>query len=295
MRKSLIFVLVLCLLLVMMGCSKAADKKEEIIGCTEEDCALVYDGAEYITYNTTLKSKSGKISSEDNEFQYRLFQDDRYITSGNSMTNHFKIMERSNTRLLTVYEHDNENEALFPFAIIDGQYVYAVMEYKGDRQKFVGLFRLNSSGDLEQLKTNQSEMTDKIFGIGIHAEDNVYTLLYDNGKQDLYKTDPSLASFELVAEDVSRTLSTLKDEVCYMKDQSLYCGKAPVQKLNAGTALAWVIADRYVLEVDDTGNYQVKELQDGKELLSGARYIGYNHDGSQIVIYSEGKMDVLEG
>lgn|GEM_PF-1704693 len=294
MRKLFIFPLCL-LLLVMMGCSKATDKKEEIIGCTEEDCALVYDGFEYVAYNTSLKSQVGKIIAKDNEFQYRLFQDDKFITSGNSMTNHFKIMERSNTRLLTVYEHDKDNEALFPFAIIDGQYAFAVMEYAGEEQKFVGLFRLNESGKLEQLQTVQSEMANKIFGVGIHADNNIYTLLYDNGKQDLYKTDRSLASFELVAKDVNRTLSTRNGDVCYMKDQSMYCGQASVQKLEPGTALAWVISDSYVLEVDDTGDYQVKALQGGKLLLSGSRFIGYDRDGSKLVIYCEEKMEVLEG
>ena len=56
-------------------------------------------------------------------------------------------------------------------------------------------------------------------------------------KNKIYiKQISSLSEFELVAEDVNRPLSTLFDEVCYTKDQKLFCGQKMIKELTQDTA-----------------------------------------------------------
>lgn len=284
----------ICLILLLIGCDLAAGVKSESLGCSSEDCKLVYDGVQYHTYDMKLKSLSGKIDSADNEFQYRLSSNDLYVTSGNSITNGFKIMKNENERLQTVYEHKNRKEAIYPVGVIDNNHIFAVMEYDSDKQTFIGLFQFNNDkNNLKQLKTERNEKTEKIFGVGISSENNIFLLLNEDEKQNLYKTDLSLSKFELVAENVSQNLSTLSGEVCYIKDQKLFCGNKVIKELDEETVLAWVV-DKYILEVNATGKYEVSELTDQKLLHSGSDFIGFDERPSEINIYSNNKMLELE-
>ncbi|AIM16314.1 hypothetical protein HW35_08565 [Bacillus sp. X1(2014)] len=290
MKKQL--AIILGMILTLFGCSRDSSGTEEILGCSKENCILVYDGVEYITYDTTSKQRTGKISTKENDFQYRLSKHDQYITYGNSVSSEFKIMKRVNERLETIYVHPSKTEAIFPFAYVKDEPIFAVMDYDGDKQKFIGLFHLKKN-QLEQLPTKQNEKTKKIFGIGISANDQIYTLLHEDGVQNLYKTNINLSKFELIAKDVTQNLSTLYGDVCYMKDQTLYCGKQVLTKLQPKTVLAWVVGDQYILEVDDIGNYEVRAVKDKQLLLSGNKFIGFDEKSSEVRIYSEGKMEKL--
>jgi hypothetical protein len=290
MKKRLI--IIMGMILALLGCSRDSSGTEEILGCSQENCILVYDGVEYITYDTTPKQRTGKISAKENDFQYRLSKHDQYITYGNSVTSEFKIMKRVNERLETVYVHPSKTEGIFPFAYLNNEPIFAVMDYDGNEQRFVGLFHLKKN-QLEQLPTKQNEKTKKIFGVGISANDQIYTLLHEDGVQNLYKTNISLSKFELIAKDVTQNLSTLTGDVCYIKEQTLYCGKEVLTKLQPNTVSAWVVGDQYILEVDDTGNYEVRAIKDKNLLLSGNKFIGFDEKSSEVWIYSEGKMEKL--
>ena len=291
MKKLFLFLFLI--LFILTGCEQDA-KEEFVLGCFEENCKLVYDGFEYLTYQPDKMSQTGKVSAEGNDFQYRLFNHDDYVTHGNSLTNGFKIMKRENEQLRTVYSHNNNNEGIYPFAYINGDYIFSVMDYSKDTQKFVGLFRLNEEHKLEQINTEMSEKSESIFGVGISAHDQIYTLLYENEKQNLYKTNLSLSEFELVAEDVNRPLSTLFDEVCYTKDQKLFCGQKMIKELTQDTATAWVLGNRYILEVDETAFYTVRDLDEQKLLFSGMDFIGFDIKSSEIIIYCDGDVKILE-
>jgi hypothetical protein len=290
MKKRLI--IIMGMILALLGCSRDSSGTEEILGCLNENCILVYDGVEYITYDTTSKQRTGKISAKENDFQYRLSKHDQYITYGNSVTSEFKIMKRDNERLETIYVHPSKTEGIFPFAYLNNEPIFAVMDYDSNEQRFVGLFHLKKN-QLEQLPTKQNEKTKKIFGVGISANDQIYTLLHEDGVQNLYKTNISLSKFELIAKDVTQNLSTLSGDVCYIKEQTLYCGKEVLTKLQPNTVSAWVVGDQYILEVDDTGNYEVRAIKDKNLLLSGNKFIGFDEKSSEVWIYSEGKMEKL--
>lgn len=279
----------------LIGCDIASTESLEQKGCKEEDCMLVYDGVEYHTYDTKLMARTGKINDKENEFQYKLYNNDEYITSGNSITNQFRIMKRVNEQLETVYKHNNDEEGIFPFAVVDDRYIFSVMDYSNDSQKFVGLFYLNEKNKLEKLQTAQYEQTEKIFGIGISAGNNVYTLLFENGVQNLYRTNQSLTEFDLVAEEVNQNISTYQEEVCYVKSQSMYCGDELLSEFNDGVALAWVVNDKYILSVDDTGNYQLMDIEGKKIRISGKGFIGFEEKPSELLIFSDGKLEKVEG
>lgn len=281
------------LLLFMSGCDQKAGVKSEAIGCSGEDCKLVYDGVQYLTYDEKGKTSTGKIDSTENEFQYRLPGNDQYVTSGNSITNDFSILKKENDRLEPVYEHDNDKEAIFPVAVVDKAYIFAVMEYSGDEQVFKGLFKLTDKHKLEKLKTEDNDMTKKIFGVGISSNDQFFVLLSEDGKQNLYHTDLSLSSFELVAEDVSQNLSAHEGDVCYVKDKTFFCGDQKIKELEDGTVFAWAVDD-YILEVNDTGKFEVRDFKDQKLLQSGNQFIGFDKSSSKLTIYSQGNVTELE-
>ncbi|TMU87107.1 hypothetical protein FGG79_02920 [Bacillus sp. BHET2] len=280
------------LLLFMSGCDQQAGVKSEALGCTGGDCKLVYDGVQYLTYDEKLKSSTGKIDATENEFQYRLPGNDQYVTSGNSMTNEFTILKRENNRLETVYEHDNDKEAIFPVAVVDKKYIFSVMEYSGDQQVFKGLFKLTDKNKLEKLKTEENEMTKKIFGVGISSNDQIFVLLNEEGKQNVYHTDLSLSSFELVAADVSQNLSAHEGNVCYSKEETFYCGNQKIKKLEDGTVFVWAL-DNYILEVNDSGKFEVRDFKNQKLLQSGTQFIGFDESSSKLIIYSDGDMTEL--
>ncbi|MCA1322354.1 hypothetical protein LC085_20965 [Bacillus tianshenii] len=289
--------LVLWLLLAgyLIGCDIASTESLEQKGCKGEDCLLVYDGVEYHTFDTKLMARTGRINDKENEFQYRLYNNDEYITSGNSITNQFRIMKRVNERLETVYEHNNDQEGIFPFAFADDRYIFSVMDYSNESQKFVGLFYLNGKNKLEKLQTAQNEQTDKIFGIGISTGNSVYTLLYEDGVQNLYRTNPALTEFELVAEEVNQNISTYQEKVCYVKSESMYCGDGLLKEFKHAVELAWVVSDKYILSVDDTGNYQLIDIEGGKVRVSGKGFIGFEEKPSELMIFSDGKLERVEG
>ncbi|MCR8848207.1 hypothetical protein NQ095_07320 [Rossellomorea sp. SC111] len=288
--KKLLFLLFI-LLLFISGCDERAGVKSEALGCSGEDCKLVYDGVQYLTYNEKSKSSTGKVDVTENEFQYRLPGNDEYVTSGNSMTNEFTILKRENERLEPVYEHDNDKEAIFPVAVMDEKYIFAIMEYAEDQQVFKGLFKLTEKNKLEKLKTEDNEMTRKIFGVGISSDDQFFVLLNEDGKQNVYHTDLSLSSFDLVAEDVSQNLSAHEGDVCYMKEGTFFCGDKKIKKLEDGTVFAWALGND-ILEVNDTGKFEVRDFKDQKLLESGNQFIGFDSDSSKLTIYSDG--DVTE-
>lgn len=287
--------LFLCIVLVLhlSGCVQGELVHTDNLGCYNEKCKLVYDGFQYHTYDTELFSLTGKVDTTHNEFQYRLPKNDLYVTSGNSITNNFKIMKKEKEQLQTVYEHNNDKDAIFPVGVIDDNYIFAIIDYDSNMQTFKGFFQLNHKNELEQLKTERNEKTEKIFGIGISSSNSIYLLLYENEKQNLYKTNLSLSEFELVAENVSQNLSLHSDEVCYLKDKKLYCGSKVMKELEEGTVFAWVI-DRYVLEVNEIGIYEIRDIKNHEILYSGSDFIGVNETSSEITIYSEGQMLVLE-
>lgn len=290
-----ILVLWIFLMMFLLGCNREASNTVELLGCSKDDCKLVYDGVKYHTYDTKLKLLTEEIGLEDNDFQYRLSKNDMYVTYGNSITNQFKILKRKNEQFETVYSHKNNEEAIFPFAYVDNQYVFLVMNYTDNKQSFVGLFHLNDKNKLEQLSTEKNEKTKNIFGVSISSNNNIYILLYEDGVQNLYKTNLSLSNFDLIATDVTQNLSTLSGEVCYIKNQKLFCGKTVLIELQAKTVLTWVVGDQYILEVDDTGNYEVRDIKDKKLILSGTDFIGFDENLSEVTIYSEGRMEKLEG
>lgn len=293
MKKHVIIWLLLAAFII--GCDSAFTESKGKIGCSEQDCLLVYDGVEYQTYDTKLKARTGKIDETENEFQYRLYNNDEYITSGNSITNQFRIMKRVKEQLETVYVHNNDNEGIFPFASINNQFIFSVMEYSDESQKFVGLFYLNTNNKLEKLQTATNEQTEKIFGIGISGDNKMYTLLFENGVQNLYETDSSLSTFKLVAKEVNQNISMYKDKVCYVKSENLYCGDQLFKELSGGVTQAWVINDQYILSVDDTGNYQLMNIKTNNKLFSGTGFIGFENKHSELILFSEGKMEKVEG
>lgn len=281
------------LMFLLSSCDQKSTDYSEVIGCSDEKCRLVYDGLQYYTYDMELTSQTEKINPADNEFQYRLHENDLYITSGNSITNNFKIMKNENEQLQTVYEHKNNREAIFPIAVIDDHYIFSIIEYVDDDHIFKGLFQLNDQHELEPLQIDTSEKTKHIFGIGLSSENNMFLLLHEDGKQNLYKTNASLSVFELVAKDVSQNLSTLAGDVCYTKEQQLFCGNKVMKKLEAGTIFSWVL-DPYILEVDDIGNYEVRDITGHQVLHTGSDFIGFTKKVGEVIIYSDGKMLVLE-
>ncbi|MDQ0226528.1 hypothetical protein [Metabacillus niabensis] len=289
--KRFLFLLI-GLILLIYGCDQDAEINNENLGCSGENCKLVYDGSQYHTYDIKIKSLTGKIDSTDNEFQYRLPGNDLYVTSGNSIENNFKIMKNENERLHTVYEHKNNKEAIFPIAVIDDNYIFAVMEYTSEEQTFKGFFQLNEKDELEQIKTESNEKTEKIFGVGISSNNNIFLLLHDEDRQDLYKTNLSLSKFELVAKDVSQNLSTFSGDVCYLKTHKIFCGNKVLKELEEGSVFAWVL-DEYILEVNDMGSYEVRDVNDQKLLHSGTEFIGFDISPSEVIIYSDSKMLVL--
>lgn len=293
MKRHLVLWLILAGYLI--GCDIASTESLEQKGCKEEDCLLVYDGVEYHTFDTRLMARTGRINDKENEFQYRLYNNDEYITSGNSITNKFRIMKRVNEQLETVYEHNNDAEGIFPFAFVDDRFIFSVMDYSNESQKFVGLFYLNGKNKLEKLQTAQNEQTDKIFGIGISTGNSVYTLLYEDGVQNLYRTNPALTEFELVAEEVNQNISTYQEKVCYVKSESMYCGDGLLKEFKDAVELAWVVSDKYILSVDDTGNYQLIDIEGGKVRVSGKGFIGFEEKPSELMIFSDGKLERVEG
>ncbi|NMH68094.1 hypothetical protein HF072_04810 [Bacillus sp. RO3] len=280
--------------LLLSGCDEQAGGKYETAGCSGEDCRLVYDGVQYFTYDTKVKSSTGKLDSTENEFQYRLPGNDEYVTSGNSITNEFKILKMVNERFQTVYEHKNDQEALFPVGVMDEQYIFAVMEYSEDQQTFKGLFQLNEEDELEQLKTEKNEKTESIFGVGISSENHLFLLLNEEDKQNVYQTDLSLSTFELVAEDISQNISARSGEVCYVKAETFFCGREAVKELEEGTVFAWA-AGSFIVEVDDSGGFEVREIADQRLVQSGSHFLGFDVDGSSLTIYSDGNVYELEG
>ncbi|MBN8193350.1 hypothetical protein JI667_14465 [Bacillus sp. NTK074B] len=288
--KKFLF-LAFSLLVFMSGCDEQAGVKSEVLGCSGGDCALVYDGVQYLTYDEKVKSSTGKVDATENEFQYRLPGNDEYVTSGNSMTNEFTILKRENNRLEPVYKHDNDKEAIFPVAVVDEKYIFAIMEYSSDQQVFKGLYKLTDQNKLEKLKTEENDMTKHIFGVGISSNDQFYVLLNEDGKQNVYHTDLSLSSFELVAEDVSQNLSAHEGDVCYVKEEAFFCGDQKIKELEDGTVFAWAL-DEYIVEVNDTGKFEVRGFKDQKLLKSGNQFIGFDDHSSKLIIYSDG--DVME-
>ncbi|MEI5909719.1 hypothetical protein WAK64_22275 [Bacillus spongiae] len=284
----------LCFIPFLMSCNQETVDTEENLGCKVKNCKLVYDGVNYYTYDIEEMVNRDKIDSTDNEFEYRLYNNDEYITKGNSITNRFKILKRNNEQFQTIYSHENDSEAIFPLAVVDSQYIFAVMDYSGDEQSFKGLFKLNEENDLEQLETMKNEMSEKIFGIGMSSENNMYTLLFEDGQQNLYETNLSLSKFDLIAEGVSQNLSSFGEDICYMKDQQLLCGQKVMKNLEPVVVLSWVVGDKYILEVDDTGNFEVSELNGGEIIVNGTDFIGFEETLSEVSIYCDGKIEKLE-
>lgn len=293
MKKHMFLWFLLAALLT--GCNFVSTDSVERKGCSGEDCLLVYDGVEYQKFDTELQARTGKIAETENEFQYRLYNHDEYITSGNSITNQFRIMKRVNEQLETVYEHDDNDEGIFPFAYINNQYIFSIMDYSEENQQFVGLFYLNEENKLEKLQTAVNDQTEKIFGIGVSGNNKMYTLLFENEVQNLYETDPTLSTFKLVAEEVNQNISTYQDKACYVKSEAIYCGDQLLKELKGGVAQAWVLEDKYILAVDETGNYQLMKIESDDILFSGKSFIGFEQKSSELIIFSEGKMEKVEG
>lgn len=292
MRK-LHFLLFLLSILILHGCNND-ESDPSISNCISDDCIPVYDGYKIVKYDLGNSSSLGYWNTKENQFQYTFNKNDEYITSGNSISNHFGIFKKVGNRYEQVYQHQSESDAIFPFAVVDGIYLFSKIDYSNNNMVLKGIYKIDSKGKLTKINTNDSEKTRNIIN-SISDENKIFCTLTENGVVNLYEVDVTLSTFDLVNTDVNGAyLSTLSGQPCYEKEGQFFCNREYLLNLENDSLFAAIVGNKFILEVSESGYYKVMNIHDKKTIKSGNDYIGYHETEKKITLYTEGKIEELE-
>lgn len=301
MRK---YIFVCCLILILTACHNTGYDKDNTIkvsnskDCsTISNCTLVYDSFEMLLYDTKKKDIISPLNPENDVFQYTLYDDNHFITSGKTgkdTTTPFTIYQNiNNQKLLEVYQTKDKHEGIYPFAIIDGEPIFLVLNHQNNEQSFKGIYRLLEDELILITKNDQGKNIYK----GISTNNIIYFLSYDESSDivNIYKTDKELKKFELIAEDIdSSEISTLNDEVCYTKGNKFICNNTTDFSIESGVVITKLISNKFLLKIKDDHSFSITDISKNTVIGKGKDYIGYQVEEYILKIYSNGHILELE-
>ncbi|AQY50271.1 hypothetical protein PWEIH_02529 [Listeria weihenstephanensis FSL R9-0317] len=285
--KLLKVILMMFLLLFASGCSSNELEEQGIDLNTSEATNLVYDGAKLVKFDMKTKMSLGDWDTRDNQFQYVFPNSSKYITSGNSTSNEFEVFVQNKGNYKSIYKLESKTEALFPFAISNNKYLFAIIDYSKKENSLLGILEVDSNGTANKKNIVINDQAKNIFeGISSNTGE-IYALIAENGGENLYETNEYLSQFTLISKDVKESsLSTYKRDVVYVKGNQLYSGLDKLKDLDGSVAYATVIADNYILQVMSTGRFTVEDMTTNETLLNKADYLGYQVDGKKVTFFA---------
>lgn len=285
--KLLNAMLMMFLLLFVSSCSSNEAEKQGIDLNTSEGINLVYDGARLVKFDMKSKMSLGDWDTRDNQFQYVFTNSSKYITSGNSTSNEFEVFMQNKNNYKSIYKLESKTEALFPFAISNNKYLFAIIDYSKAENSLLGMLEIDSNGNTIKKNIVINDRAKNIFeGISTNTGE-IYALIAENGVANLYETNEDLSRFILINKDIKESsLSTYKKNAVYVKGNQLYSGMDKLKDLDGSVAYATVIADNYILQVMSNGRFTVEDMTTKKTLLNNADYLGYQVDGKQVTFFA---------
>ncbi|KMT60661.1 hypothetical protein X560_0789 [Listeria fleischmannii 1991] len=287
MLKKMFFFTLLCIVLIISACSKKQNNVGSYQNEVNSQTNLIYDGAKLVKFDMSAKSAIEPWDTRSNQFQYTFADSDEYITSGNSGTNDFEILEKSDNDYKSVYHLKDDEEALFPLAKIGDEYLIMVVTYSNHTSELVDLLEIDRYGKIKKMNLKLSNKAKNVFSGISSSSGDVYVLVNENDMANLYKTNQMLSEFDLIATDVGESdLSFYKDEIVYIKKDDLYSGAKRIKKLDEGTVSAKVIADKYILQVMANGSFTVEDIVTNRTLLQHNDFLGYQEDNKKINFFT---------
>lgn len=212
-------------MLIISACSKEQNNEASYQNELNNHINLVYDGAKLVKFDMTAKSALEPWNTSSNQFQYMFGNSDKYITSGNSLSNDFEILKKSGNNYKSVYHLKDNKQALFPLAQIGDEYLFMVITYSNHNNKLVDLLVIDKSEKIKEMNLKLSNKAKNVFSGISSSSGDVYVLVNENDMANLYKTNKKLSEFVLIATDIGESdLSFYKDEIVYIKKDDLYSG-----------------------------------------------------------------------
>lgn len=196
--KKIILLLCCILLCGLTGCENKQEKSNDDLeknyewlpSAKSDNEILLYD-----RYDQRIVSydKSNHLVKEKNttqnymQFEFNNLETNIY-TTGHSIKNHYKIIEKGDSKINTLYEME-ENEAIFPFAYQDENNMYFLKtSYDSDgneiyKERIICQFEMKSK-QLKEIKSTKGLLASN----GVIIDDLLYFTVYNeaNNNYDLY-------------------------------------------------------------------------------------------------------------
>lgn len=182
--KSKKVIIIFCFILLIILLCVGLNKKNNIYNSNKNSpSTIIYSRLEnkLLKYDTN-EGEYVLFNNQENLFQYEFpNEESEIITSGNSITNNFSILKKSDTKIQELKTISND-EALFPLDIYENDYYFIHYYYDNSGNELTRKVSIwdEDSNTLIDLDI----VVDKIVS-GVILRDTLYFISYDD-KQDYY-------------------------------------------------------------------------------------------------------------